>query len=77
MKDLGIGICIIGSIIAILFIPCQFLGINVGWNFILRDSLGDFGMKNYKFINTGLLLLELILINGIGLALIFFGKSKK
>lgn len=77
MKDLGIGICIIGSIIAILFIPCQFLGINVGWNFILGDSLGGPEMKNYQFINTSLLLLELIIINGVGLALIFFGKNKK
>jgi hypothetical protein len=34
MKDLGIGICIIGSIIAILFVPCQFLGISTGWHFI-------------------------------------------
>jgi len=24
-KDLGIGICIIGNIAAILFVPCQFL----------------------------------------------------
>ena len=77
MKDLGVGICIIGSIIAILFIPCQFLGINVGWHFILGDSLGGPEMKNYQFINTGYLLLELIIINGVGLALIFFGKNKK
>jgi len=38
MKDLGIGICIIGSIIAILFVPCQFLGINAGWHFIFDDA---------------------------------------
>ncbi|MBA7497508.1 hypothetical protein ES704_00236 [subsurface metagenome] len=75
MKDLGIGICIIGSIIAILYIPCQFLGIGAGWHFILGNA--GYGMKNYQFINTGLLLLELIIINGVGLALIFFGKSKK
>ena len=75
MKDLGVGICIIGSIIAILYVPCQFLGINAGWYFILGDA--GFGMKNYQLINTGLLLLELILINGIGLALTFFGKIKK
>jgi hypothetical protein len=75
MKDLGIGICIIGSIIAILYVPCQFLGINAGWYFILGDA--GFGMKNYQLINTGLLILELILINGIGLAFFFFGKSKK
>ena len=75
MKDLGIGICIIGSIIAILFVPCQFLGINAGWHFIFDDA--GFGMKNYQLINTGYLLLELILINGIGIALIYFGKSKK
>lgn len=36
MKDLGIGICIIGSIIAILFVPCQFLGIGAGWRVYLR-----------------------------------------
>lgn len=75
MKDLGIGICIIGSIIAILYVPCQFLGISAGWHFILGNA--GFGMKNYQLINTGLLLLELIIINGFGLALIFFGKSKK
>ena len=34
-------------------------------------------MKNYQLINTGLLLLELIIINGVELALIFFGKNKK
>jgi len=73
MKDLGIGICIIGSIIAILFVPCQFLGIGAGWHFILGDA--GYGMKNYQFINFGLLFLELFLINGIGLALIFFGKK--
>jgi len=75
MKDLGIGICIIGSIIAILYVPCQFLGIGAGWHFILGNA--GYGMKNYQLINTGLLLLELIIINGVGLALIFFGKSKK
>lgn len=75
MKDLGIGICIIGSIIAILLVPCQFLGINAGWHFIFDDA--GFGMKNYQLINTSYLLLELILINGIGIALIYFGKSKK
>ena len=75
MKDLGVGICIIGSIIAILFVPCQLLGINAGWHFILGDAC--FGMKNYQLINTGYLLLELIIINGVGLALIFFGKNKK
>ena len=75
MKDLGVGICIIGSIIAILFVPCQVLGINGGWHFILGDA--GLGMKNYQFINFGLLLLELILINGIGAALIYFGKIKK
>jgi hypothetical protein len=43
--------------------------------FILGDA--GYGMKNYQLINAGLLLLELIIINGVGLALIFFGKSKK
>jgi hypothetical protein len=72
MKNLGIRICIIGSIIAILYVPFQFLGMNVGWHFIFGDS--GLGMQ---FINFGLLLLELILINGIGVVLIYFGKSKK
>jgi len=75
MKDLGIGIYLAGSIIAILYIPCQFLGIDAGWHFIFGDS--SLGMKNYQFINFGLLFLGLILINGIGLALLFSGKSKK
>ena len=39
MKILGILICVLGTVGAVLFIPCQILGINLGWHFILELSL--------------------------------------
>lgn len=65
MRDLGIGICIIGSILAILFVPCKIVGIGTGWHFILGNA--GMGMKNYQIIDSALLLIELLLINGIGI----------
>ncbi|MCD6318988.1 hypothetical protein J7M02_07985 [Candidatus Aerophobetes bacterium] len=74
MKFVGIGICIVGSLIAILFVPCKFLGMSAGWHFIFSEA-GE-GMKVYQFIDTTALLLELILINGVGLALFFIGRKR-
>lgn len=73
MKNIGIAICIAGSIIAIIYPPLSLMGFN-GFGFILGNA--GFGVKNYNLINTGTLILELILINGIGLALYFFGKKQ-
>jgi len=75
MANVGIRICVVGSLIAILFIPCKVMGTNVGWHFILSDA--GFGMESYRFIDPVVLLLELILINGIGFALFFIGNKQK
>ncbi len=75
MRDLGIGICIIGSVAAILFVPCKFLGIGTGWHFILGNA--GMEMKNYQIIDSMLLLIELLVINGIGIAVYFAGKRQE
>lgn len=73
MKKLGLAICIIGSIIAVLYVPCKMIGIGTSWNFIMGNA--GLGVKYYKFIDSTLLLVELVAINGVGLALYFFGKK--
>lgn len=75
MKNLGIAICVIGSFAAILFVPLKFLGISAGWHFVLGDA--GMGIKNYQLIDSTLLLIELLVINGIGITLYFVGKSKE
>ena len=74
MKGLGILICIAGTIGAILFPPLQLLGIRGGWSFILADQ--GFGTRSYNFIDTGTLLIELLIINGIGLGLFFYSRTR-
>ena len=79
MKTLGITICIVGTILAILFVPTQLLGTNTGWRFIFGAADAGFGLgkiRYYEFINGTMLMLELILINGIGLALFFIGRRQ-
>jgi hypothetical protein len=75
MKRIGLAICLCGSVLAILFIPCKIFGTTFGWHFIFGDA--GFGMKNYQFLEGTVLLLELILINGVGLALLLSGKKKE
>lgn len=79
MKVLGVGICIVGTVLAILFVPTEFLGTSLGWHFILGEVDLGFGIteKAYRLINTTTLVLELILIYGIGLALFFFGSRRR
>ena len=77
LSALGIIICLIGTIIAILFIPCDNLSIGYSWHFILGDVVGLKGLKNYQFINSTLLLIELLIINGFGISLFFIGKYTK
>lgn len=78
LKHLGVGICIVGSIIAILFPPCRILGTSAGWHFILECEEYYLGtaLCTYHFIDVSALLLELILINVVGLALCFYGKKR-
>ena len=74
MKILGILICLFGTIGAILFVPCQFLGTNVGWHFILEDE--GSGLHAYNFINTTAWFLQLIGVNAIGLTMFFLGRRE-
>lgn len=78
MKALGILICVVGTIGALLFVPTAIFGTSTGWHFIAGDV--DLGLgiteKAYEIINTTTLALELILINGVGLALFFIGRRR-
>lgn len=84
LKHVGIVICVVGSAIAILFPPCKILGTSAGWHFLF-ESVSLFGSGSgsteiahtYDFIDTITLMLELILINGVGLALYFVGAMRK
>src|SRR6266446_213300 len=75
MKNAGVTICLLGSFFAIMFVPCQILGTDVGWYYVFGGL--DSGMPSYRSINTTTLFLELILINGVGRALIFLGKQQE
>jgi hypothetical protein len=79
IKKLGIIICVLGSIAAILFPPCSFLGTSMGWHFLFEKiETYYFGTYYYyQFIDKTALLLELILINGIGLAIYYYGKMQE
>jgi hypothetical protein len=74
MQKIGVVICVVGTIGAILHPPLELRGIGVGWGFILADQ--GFGTYSYDFINMGTLLIELLIINGIGLALFFLGRRQ-
>ncbi len=73
MKQFGIAFCVIGSIAALLFVPVEIFGVGGGWYFVFGDA--GMGIKNYQLINTSMLLIELLIINGIGIGLFFFGKN--
>ena len=70
---LGIVVCVVGTLLALLFVPCQFLGQSGGWRFVFGDA--GFGYQNYQFIDKGLLFGELVLANGLGIAIILIGRA--
>ncbi len=78
MKQLGTIICLVGSIAAILYPPYLFLG-SREWGFVGGAIVSAFGrsVRVYNHIDVNTLLLELILINVIGTALIFTGGRHK
>ena len=77
MKFAGKIICSLGSAAAVLFPPYLFLGTRQ-WGFIFNNIISIFGrgIRVYEKIDIAMLVLELLLINGIGVALILFGKRK-
>ena len=74
MKQLGKIICIAGSIAAILFPPYKVLG-EVNWGFIFGNLISIRGLgsagKIFDHIDYQTLLIELVIINIIGLVFIF------
>ena len=80
LKEIGIAVCVVGTILAILFVPCTGGLTSWGWHFILgefcRHGRGC-GISPIKWLDTTTLLLELILINGVGLALYYFGMKQE
>lgn len=70
-------VCVVGSLLAILFPPYTMLG-GVRWGFLLSSIVSAFGkgMYVYKYIDYTVLLAELVLINGLGLALIFLAARQ-
>lgn len=79
MRSIGKLICIFGGAAAIVYPPYVLLG-STRWGFIFQDVVGLLGatVKVYDLIDTRTLLLELALIEGVGLALILgFPVRKK
>ena len=79
LKEIGIAVCVVGTILAILFVPTT---VQWGYRFIFDGDCHTFRgetycMWPYEYIDTVTLLLELILINGIGLALYYFGMEQE
>jgi hypothetical protein len=74
MKKVGMFICAIGSGLAILFPPISFMGMS-SFGFIFGNA--GFGVKNFQLLNPTTLLVELLIINGIGLGLYFAGKRQE
>jgi hypothetical protein len=52
----------------------QFLGVKGGWAFIFADQ--GLGAYTYNLIDTGLLIIELLIINAIGIGLIIYSRRQ-
>ncbi len=80
MKRLGILICIMGSVAALLYPPYKILGLGkVKWGFILDDVVRAFGSsvaKTYDYIDKPTLAVELLVINAIGVSMILMAKRR-
>ena len=80
MRKVGLLICIIGSIAVILFPPFKILG-ELNWGFIFDNivNIKGFGgaVKVYDHIDYQTLIIELLIVNAVGLVLFFSQKKKK
>lgn len=78
LRRLGLLICVVGTIVAVLFPPCKAAGVSVGYHFLFQSA--GYGLRAYNLINVSSFIIELVAINIVGLALIFFGfrlRSKR
>lgn len=75
MKKLGGLLCIAGSLAAIAFPPYALVG-KSGWGFIGGNIVEAFGrgVPVRDHLDTQLLLLEVLVINIMGVALILMGR---
>lgn len=67
----GILICVLGTIVAVLIPPCKVGGASVGYHFIFQYA--GHGLRAYNLINVGTFILELVIINIVGIALTYVG----
>lgn len=77
MKSIGIMVCVLGSIAAIVYPPYTLLD-GVKWGFIYGDIIAMFGksIKVYEYLDYKTLLIELAVINALGLGIMIGSKGK-
>jgi hypothetical protein len=81
LKTIGYLVCILGSLAAIAYPPYALAGGigGVKWGFINGDIIAMFGksIKVYEYIDYKTLLIELAIINALGLGIIIGAGFKK
>ncbi|MCP3950690.1 MAG: hypothetical protein GY697_00495 [Desulfobacterales bacterium] len=80
MKTIGILICVLGSLAAIVYPPYTLAGLGgVKWGFIFGDIVAMFGksIKVYEHLDFKTLLIELAVINALGLGMVVGAGFKK
>ena len=77
MKTIGILVCVIGSLAAIAYPPYTIVD-GVKWGFINGDIIAMFGksIKVYEYLDFKTLLIELAIINALGLGIVIGAKGK-
>jgi len=77
LKTIGMLVCILGSIAAIAYPPYTLLD-GVKWGFINGDIIAMFGksIKVYEYLDYKTLLIELAIINALGLGIVIGSKGK-
>jgi len=77
MKKLGFLLCMLGSLAVVLFPPYRLAGLGEPrWAFILDDIIAAFGqhVRVMDHIDVRTLLMELMVINAIGIAVMLAGR---
>jgi hypothetical protein len=77
LKTIGMLICILGSIAAIAYPPYTLLD-GVKWGFICGDIIAMFGksIKVYEYLDYKTLLIELAVVNALGLGIVIGSKAR-
>jgi hypothetical protein len=77
LKTIGILVCVLGSLAAIAYPPYTIVD-GVKWGFIYGDIIAMFGksIKVYEYLDFKTLLIELAIINALGLGIVIGSKGK-